>query len=163
MPEVTYNGYLQSITFIFILSDDSAEIIFVQLKKAEFMRSTFKVLFYLKRTKSTPRAVYPVMGRITVNGTTEFKAQSIRAAVDSQLPITFSDPVLEVRRQALIGGSDTPAKPTIKKPGVGPVGHVPPAARQGRLRTLSQIEALHIEGAMTPARWRPPSASSRRR
>lgn len=88
--------------------------------------------------------------RITVNGTTEFKAQIIRAAVDSQLPITFSDPVLEVRRQALIGGSDTPAKPTIKKPGVGPVGHVPPAARQGRLRTLSQIEALHIEGASIP-------------
>uniref|UniRef100_UPI00308297DC LPD7 domain-containing protein n=1 Tax=Escherichia coli TaxID=562 RepID=UPI00308297DC len=88
--------------------------------------------------------------RITVNGTTEFKAQIIRAAVDSQLPITFSDPVLEVRRQALIGGSDTPAKPTIKKPGVGPVGDVPPAARQGRLRTLSQIEALHIEGASIP-------------
>lgn len=76
MPAVTYNGYLQSITFIFILSDDSAEIIFVQLKKAEFMRSTFKVLFYLKRTKSTPRAVYPVMGRITVNGTiSQFSAK----------------------------------------------------------------------------------------
>ena len=76
MPAVTYNGYLQSITFIFILSDDSAEIIFVQLKKAEFMRSTFKGLFYLKRTKSTPRAVYPVMGRITVNGTiSQFSAK----------------------------------------------------------------------------------------
>ena len=76
MPAVTYNGYLQSITFIFILSDDSAEIIFVQLKKAEFMRSTFKVLFYLKRTKSTPRAVYPVMGRSTINGTiSQFSAE----------------------------------------------------------------------------------------
>ena len=76
MPAVTYNGYLQSITFIFILSDDSAEIIFVHLKKAKFMRSTFKVLFYLKRTKSTPRAVYPVMGRITVNGTiSQFSAK----------------------------------------------------------------------------------------
>ena len=76
MLAVTYNGYLQSITFIFILSDDSAEIIFVQLKKVEFMRSTFKVLFYLKRTKSTPRAVYPVMGRITVNGTiSQFSAK----------------------------------------------------------------------------------------
>ena len=40
------------------------------------MRSTFKVLFYLKRTKSTPRAVYPVMGRITVNGTiSQFSAK----------------------------------------------------------------------------------------
>ena len=76
MPLVTYNGYLQSITFISILSDDSAEIIFVQLKKAEFMRSTFKVLFYLKRTKNTPRAVYPVMGRITINGTiSQFSAK----------------------------------------------------------------------------------------
>lgn len=37
MSAVTYNGYLQSITFIFILSDDSAKIIFVHLKKAEFM------------------------------------------------------------------------------------------------------------------------------
>ena len=54
MPAVTYNGYLQSITFIFILSDDSAEIIFVQLKKAEFMRSTFKVLFYLKHGTDIP-------------------------------------------------------------------------------------------------------------
>ena len=76
MPEVTYNGYLQSITFIFILPDDSAKIIFVHLKKAEFMRSTFKVLFYLKRTKSTPRAVYPVMGRSTINGTiSQFSAE----------------------------------------------------------------------------------------
>ncbi|WP_419507451.1 Arm DNA-binding domain-containing protein [Alistipes communis] len=62
--------------FIFILSDDSAEIIFVHLKKAEFMRSTFQVLFYLKRTKNTPRAVYPVMGRITINGTiSQFSAK----------------------------------------------------------------------------------------
>ena len=76
MSAVTYNGYLQSITFIFILSDDSAKIIFVHLKKAEFMRSTFKVLFYLKRTKNTSRAVYPVMGRITINGTiSQFSAK----------------------------------------------------------------------------------------
>ena len=40
--------------------------------------------------------------RITVNGTVEFKAQMIRAAVDSQLPITFTDPALESRRQALL-------------------------------------------------------------
>ena len=41
-------------------------------------------------------------GRITVNGTPEFKAQMIRAAVDSQLPITFADPGLELRRQELL-------------------------------------------------------------
>ncbi|WP_418405867.1 Arm DNA-binding domain-containing protein [Alistipes putredinis] len=40
------------------------------------MRSTFKVLFYLKRTKNTSRAVYPVMGRITINGTiSQFSAK----------------------------------------------------------------------------------------
>ena len=40
------------------------------------MHSTFKVLFYLKRTKNTPRAVYPIMGRITVNGTiSQFSAK----------------------------------------------------------------------------------------
>jgi len=40
------------------------------------MRSTFKVLFYLKRTKNTPRAVYPVMGRSTINGTiSQFSAE----------------------------------------------------------------------------------------
>ena len=40
------------------------------------MRSTFKVLFYLKRTKSTPHAVYPVMGRSTINSTiSQFSAE----------------------------------------------------------------------------------------
>ena len=40
--------------------------------------------------------------RITVNGTAEFKAQIVRAAVDSQLPITFADPGLERRRLELL-------------------------------------------------------------
>lgn len=40
--------------------------------------------------------------RITVNGTVEFKAQAIRAAVDGKLAITFADPALEKRRQALL-------------------------------------------------------------
>ena len=40
------------------------------------MRSTFKVLFYLTRTKSTPHAVYPVMGRSTINSTiSQFSAE----------------------------------------------------------------------------------------
>lgn len=38
---------------------------------------------------------------ITVNGTVEFKAQVVRAAVESQLPIIFADPGLERRRQEL--------------------------------------------------------------
>ena len=33
------------------------------------MRSTFKVLFYLKKDKHKVQPVVPVMGRITVNGT----------------------------------------------------------------------------------------------
>ncbi len=45
--------------------------------------------------------------RITVNGTTEFKAQIIRAAVDSQLPITFADPALESRRLVLLKKEST--------------------------------------------------------
>jgi hypothetical protein len=36
--------------------------------------------------------------RITVNGTAEFKAQAIRAAVDGKLAITFAEPALEKRR-----------------------------------------------------------------
>lgn len=86
--------------------------------------------------------------RITVNGTTEFKAQAIRAAVDSKLPITFADPALESRRQALL--QDNFSVPT--KPGVPGVGKVPPpVARVGRLRALSQVETVQIEGAaVTP-------------
>ena len=49
--------------------------------------------------------------RITVNGTAEFKAQIIRAAVDSQLPITFADPALESRRQALLKKENTHDRP----------------------------------------------------
>ena len=45
--------------------------------------------------------------RITVNGTTQFQAQIIRAAVDSQLPITFADPALESRRLALLKKENT--------------------------------------------------------
>ena len=40
--------------------------------------------------------------RITVNGTPEFKAQVVRAAVDFPLQITFADPGLERRRLELL-------------------------------------------------------------
>ena len=41
------------------------------------MRSTFKVLFYLKKDKHKVQPVVPVMGRITVNGTiAQFSAKS---------------------------------------------------------------------------------------
>lgn len=45
--------------------------------------------------------------RISVKGTVAFKAKIIRAAVDSQLPITFADPALESRRQALLNKENT--------------------------------------------------------
>lgn len=93
--------------------------------------------------------------RITVSGTTEFKAQAIRAAVDGRLPISFADPALESRRQALLQGNFS----VTKRPGIPRVGKVPPpVARAGRLRALSQVEALQIEGvAATPPKpaWIP--------
>ncbi|WP_424624711.1 TraI/MobA(P) family conjugative relaxase [Achromobacter marplatensis] len=93
--------------------------------------------------------------RITVSGTTEFKAQAIRAAVDGRLPISFADPALESRRQALLQGNFS----VTKRPGIPRVGKVPPpVARAGRLCALSQVEALQIEGvAATPSKpaWIP--------
>lgn len=90
---------------------------------------------------------------ITVNGTTEFKAQAIRAAVDGRLPITFADPALERRRQALLQDNFS----VTKRPGIPRVGkEPPPVARAGRLRALSQVEALQIEGlAATPPKPAP--------
>jgi len=41
-------------------------------------------------------------GNITVNGSVEFKAQIVLAAVNSALPIKFTDPALESRRLALL-------------------------------------------------------------
>ncbi|MYN12312.1 relaxase/mobilization nuclease domain-containing protein [Pusillimonas sp. TS35] len=88
--------------------------------------------------------------RIAVNGTVEFKAQAIRAAVDGKLAITFADPALEKRRQALLQDNFS----VSRKAGVPGVGKAPPpAARAGRLRSLVQAEALQIEGvvaAVTP-------------
>jgi len=85
--------------------------------------------------------------RITVSGSVEFKAAVIRAAVDAQLPITFADPALESRRQA------EAIKAQVKRrPGVPPVGQEPPPHRRHGLRTLSQLDGLHIEGeAQRPA------------
>ena len=79
--------------------------------------------------------------RITVSGSVEFKAAVIRAAVDAQLPITFADPALESRRQA--EATKAQAK---RRPGVPPVGQEPPPHRRHGLRTLGQLDGLHIEG-----------------
>jgi hypothetical protein len=83
--------------------------------------------------------------RITVGGSVEFKAAVVRAAVDAQLPITFADPALESRRQA--EATKAQAK---RRPGVG---QEPPPHRRHGLRTLGQLDGLHIEGeAQRPAR-----------
>lgn len=86
--------------------------------------------------------------RITVNGTVEFKAQAIRAAVDGKLAITFADPALETRRQALLQDNFS----ATRRAGVPGIGKAPPpAARAGRLRSLAQAEALQVEGAAAAA------------
>jgi len=41
---------------------------------------------------------------LSMNGDLEFKAQMIKAAVDSGLPVTFADPLLERKRQELLQG-----------------------------------------------------------
>lgn len=85
--------------------------------------------------------------RITVSGSVAFKAAVIRAAVDARLPITFADPALESRRQA----EATKAKAKYR-PGVPAVGQEPPLHRRHGLRTLGQLDGLHIEGeAQQPA------------
>lgn len=85
--------------------------------------------------------------RITVSGSVEFKAVVIRAAVDAQLPITFADPALESRRQA-----EAMKAQAKRRPDVPPVGQEPPPHRRHGLRTLSQLDGLHIEGeAQRPA------------
>ena len=84
----------------------------------------------------------------------------IRAAVDAQLPITFVDPALESRRQA--EATKAQAK---RRPGVPAVGQEPPPHRRHGLRTLGQLDGLHIKGeaqqpaqAPTPATLAPPAA-----
>ncbi len=52
-------------------------------------------------------AVQKYGDRITVNGTAEFKAQIIRAAVESRMPIMFADAALERRRQELLTKEST--------------------------------------------------------
>lgn len=91
--------------------------------------------------------------RITVNGSVEFKAAAIRAAVDARLPIVFTDPILESRRQ--VEATKAQAR---SRPGVSPVGRQPPPHRRYGLRTLGQLGALHIEGeARQPAQMPTPA------
>lgn len=97
--------------------------------------------------------------RITVSGSVEFKVAVVRAAVHAQLPIAFADPALESRRQA--EATKAQAK---RRPGVPAVGQEPPPHRRHGLRTLGQLDGLHIEGeAQRPAERRPMPPRRRRR
>jgi len=85
--------------------------------------------------------------RIAVNGSPEFKARVIQSAALSQLPITFTDPKLEQRRQAMLRDLATlKSKTPTKRPGVPPVGREPPPHRRNSLRTLSQVEVMRSGG-----------------
>ena len=67
------------------------------------MRSTFKVLFYLKRNKKKTQSAVPLMGRITVNGTiSQFSAK-----------LTVPERLWEVRGGRAKGRSLEASKPTV--------------------------------------------------
>ncbi|MCG7929940.1 MAG: relaxase/mobilization nuclease domain-containing protein [Candidatus Thiodiazotropha lotti] len=85
--------------------------------------------------------------RITVNGSPEFKARVIQSAALSQLPITFTDPRLEQRRQAMLRDLATlKSKTPTKGLGVPQVGQEPPPHRRNGLQTLSQVEVMRSGG-----------------
>jgi hypothetical protein len=80
---------------------------------------------------------------ISVDGTPEFKALVIKAAVDSQLPVSFAEPDLERRRHALTTSRAAAAtQANAKRPDIPPVGLAPPPDRRHKWRTLSQINTL---------------------
>lgn len=85
--------------------------------------------------------------RIRVDGTVEFKARVIRAAVDLRLPLTFDDPALERLRQHHIttGPEAQQSRAVARRPDVGQVGQSPPPQSRNRLRTLSQLGVLPME------------------
>lgn len=83
--------------------------------------------------------------RINVTGTVEFKAQMIRAAANSQLAITFSDPALEKHRQALVEKQGKHPE-RVRKPRVWPFGKAPPPILRGQLRPLSEVQTLNMSG-----------------
>lgn len=106
--------------------------------------------------------------RITVNGTVEFKAQMIRAAVDSQLPITFTDPALESRRQALLNKENTHER--TERPehrgrtgrGAGGPGQRPAAGRGDRADAGLHAATVHRKPDVGRLGRKPPPQSQHR-
>ncbi|ENO1771289.1 relaxase/mobilization nuclease domain-containing protein [Vibrio alginolyticus] len=82
--------------------------------------------------------------QISVNGSPKFKAYVIRAAVDTRLPITFSDKALEQRRLSLLS-SNQDVKKSNQRRDISPIGKAPPIIRRNKLSNLSQLAVLSFE------------------
>ncbi|MCG6316664.1 relaxase/mobilization nuclease domain-containing protein [Vibrio alginolyticus] len=82
--------------------------------------------------------------QISVNGSPKFKAYVIRAAVDTRLPITFSDKALEQRRLSLLSSNQDVTKNNQRRD-ISPIGKAPPIIRRNKLSNLSQLAVLSFE------------------
>lgn len=78
--------------------------------------------------------------KISVSGSPEFKARVIRASVEAKLTLTFSDEILEKRRQQLLAIHNT-----NQRKSVSPIGKAPPSIRRNWLSSLSQLDVLHMD------------------
>ncbi|EPC4053590.1 LPD7 domain-containing protein [Vibrio parahaemolyticus] len=81
---------------------------------------------------------------ISVNGSPTFKAYVIRAAVDTRLPITFSDKALEQRRLSLLSSNQDVTRNNQRRD-ISPIGKAPPIIRRNKLSNLSQLAVLRFE------------------
>lgn len=113
---------------------------------------------------------------IVVNGTTQFKAQVIKAAVNAKLPISFADPILESRRQSLLDkekmydNNNANYRGRIRR-GIGSVGRIFTnrgafqfaVNSNGRLSRDDANRAHKKQGADGVGRWPPPANRNRLR
>ncbi|EOW9475011.1 TraI/MobA(P) family conjugative relaxase [Vibrio cholerae] len=97
--------------------------------------------------------------QISVNGSPEFKARVIRAAVDTGLPLTFSDKSLEQRRIALLSANHQTTSNKAKHRGVPPIGKAPPGIRRNTLSTLAQLDVMRF---VKPPEQRPSALEQRK-
>lgn len=99
---------------------------------------------------------------LTVNGTTEFKQAIVQAAAAAQLPLTFADPVLERRRQALLMKEPNPEPAERPPPHRGAQFPHPrrwgaleatltPAARAAAERYIAEREQKRLQGLAVPS------------
>ncbi|HFG1859390.1 conjugal transfer protein TrbI [Vibrio cholerae] len=97
--------------------------------------------------------------QISVNGSPEFKARVIRAAVDTGLPLTFSDKSLEQRRIALLSANHQTTSNKAQRSGVPPIGKAPPGIRRNTLSTLAQLDVMRF---VKPPEQRPSALEQRK-